>query len=163
MIASIAFVGAVVWVILMRRHHKQREWTFAQHQRIFERFEKIKESDNRPTTSHTVESIYPPVPVPVVEHSKAWPPGTGAGVITTGPSVIRNLDWDQGPEQVPQRVVEEKPRRKPVPPPKDGKRKTKTFSQYVPFLLPQYRSAEVIELGKAQAQVYQRPNYKPAG
>lgn len=146
----------------MRRHHKQREWTFQQHQRIFERFDKSKNDDVRPKTSHTVNSsFHPPMPVAVVDNGRAWSAGTGASVITTGPSVVRNLDWDQGPERRPKSIIEAKPKRKPVPPPKEVKKKT--FSQYLPYLLPQNHSAEVIELGKAQEQVYQKPTYKPAG
>jgi hypothetical protein len=147
----------------MRRQAKQREWTFQQHQRIFDRFDKSKgdrnDGDVRPNTSHTTNSsIYPPMPVAPVHDGKA---GTSASVITTGPSVVRNLDWDQGPERRPKSIIEAKPKRKPVPPPKELKKKT--FSQYLPYLLPQHHSAEVIELGKAQEQVYQRPTYKPAG
>jgi hypothetical protein len=165
-IICIGFVGAITWVVIMRRHAKQREWTFQQHQRIFERFDKSKgnDSDNDilPNSSHTAKSsIHPPMPVVAVDNSKAWTAGTGASIITTGPSVVRNLDWDQGPERRPRSVIEAKPKRKPVPPPKEIKKKT--FSQYLPYLLPQNHSAEVIELGKAQQQVYQRPIYKPAG
>lgn len=150
----------------MRRHQKQREWTFQQHQRIFERFDKgkDKEDDNtiRPDTSQTANgSIYPLAPVAVVDDGKAWSVGTGASVITTGPSVVRKLDWDQGPEKTPKSIIEAKPKRKPVPPPKELKKKT--FSQYLPYLLPQNHSAEVIELGKAEQQVYQKPIYRPAG
>jgi hypothetical protein len=150
----------------MRRQAKQREWTFQQHQRIFDRFDKSKgdrnDGDVRPNTSHTTNSsIYPPMPVAPVHDGKAWQAGTSASVITTGPSVVRNLDWDQGPERRPKSIIEAKPKRKPVPPPKELKKKT--FSQYLPYLLPQHHSAEVIELGKAQEQVYQRPTYKPAG
>jgi hypothetical protein len=101
------------------------------------------------------------MPVAPVHDGKAWQAGTSASVITTGPSVVRNLDWDQGPERRPKSIIEAKPKRKPVPPPKELKKKT--FSQYLPYLLPQHHSAEVIELGKAQEQVYQRPTYKPAG
>lgn len=157
---SLAFVGAIAWVLVMRRHAKQREWTFQQHQRIFERFDKSNNTEDRPTTSQTVESIYPPMPPAVIEDGHPWSAGTGASIIVTGPSVVRKLDWDQGPEKSPQEVIE-KPKRKPVPPPKEFKKKT--FSQYLPYLLPQNHSAEVIELGKAQQQLYQRPTYKPAG
>jgi hypothetical protein len=157
---SLAFVGAIGYVLIMRKHQKQREWTFQQHHRIFARFDKSNDDEDRPTTSRTVESVYPPMPAAGADDRPAWSAGTGATVITTGPSVVRNLDWDQGPEKNPQEVIE-KPRRKPVPPPKEVKKKT--FSQYLPYLLPQNHSAEVIELGKAQQQVYQRPIYKPAG
>lgn len=101
------------------------------------------------------------MPVATVDYGKAWPAGTGASVITTGPSVVRSLDWDQGPERRPKSIIEAKPRRKPVPPPKEVKKKT--FSQYLPYLLPQNHNAEVIELARAQEQVYQRPTYTPAG
>ena len=101
------------------------------------------------------------MPQTVVDGGKAWTAGTGASVITTGPSVIRHLDWDCGPERRPKSIIEAKPRRKPVPPPKEFKKKT--FSQYLPYLLPQNQNAEVIELGKAQQQVYQKPAYRPAG